>query len=515
MKDSLEKAYTESILDKDILKIFVAPEFYFRGLNGAYDFEDDPSRLDKIFGYNHTTKTKNNENEVCAEGPVCAILQGLQDLVEDERFQDWFFLFGTVIASQKLPIISNITSTTSTTTTTADPSYEYLYYNFAPIYKGFDPKDEKKTSSKNKSTNKKKKKKKKKHHHYALGKRFLLPKRYISTSDFLTPSRDIDFMNRGKEWEELYTEESQQDKRLDLDIDGGNWVTDNGYDADIGDGVASKTVDKTDTDTDTVVGNPKTNHKRLYDDNWFTSYKHELYQKAGYTMIEYDWLIMDGISMSLEVCLDHQMRSALDTYLGDIITGRTTKIPSSSSSSSSSEYSLEYVSIPTYQAQISLVSSAGMSPNTDSLALCQNGILFVQDGISNKTSRRYIDNELMDTCGTIQTALQYEGGTIGVRRRSLLTKTDVRFEYELLSSTIGVTDIENKKNPKVTSTSAASTSDETAYEYKVPVYDNNDKNDGTGKSNDNWKNHLDGIFSTEVYEPHLVIYGPIDIATVA
>jgi hypothetical protein len=323
-------------------------------------------------------------------------------------------------------------------------------------------------------------------------------------------------MNRGNEWEELFSAESQQDKKLDLDKDGGNWVTDNGYDAD-GVGVATSNVVETDYNTDTVVGNPKTKH---YDDDWFTSYKKELYDKAGYTMIEYDWLMMDGLSMSLEVCLDHQLRSALDTYLGDIITGRTTKIPSSSDN----EYGnngITYVSIPTYQAQISLVSSAGMSPATDSLALCQNGIIFVQDGISNKTSRRYIDNESMDICGP-QTALQYEGGTIGVRRRSLLTKTDVRFEYELLSSSRS-SSINNNPTTETTtekmssssssssslftassSSSTSSTSEETAYEYKVPVYENNDS----------WKSHLNGIFSTQVYEPHLVIYGPIDIATV-
>jgi hypothetical protein len=33
-------------------------------------------------------------------------------------------------------------------------------------------------------------------------------------------------------------------------------------------------------------------------------YKDELYS-LGYTMIEYDWLIMDNITFTLEVCLDH------------------------------------------------------------------------------------------------------------------------------------------------------------------------------------------------------------------
>ena len=33
-------------------------------------------------------------------------------------------------------------------------------------------------------------------------------------------------------------------------------------------------------------------------------YKDELFS-LGYTMIEYDWLIMDNITFTTEVCLDH------------------------------------------------------------------------------------------------------------------------------------------------------------------------------------------------------------------
>ena len=548
MKDGLEKAYTESKASlvrsqlgsdssnnnnnsngDDIFKVFVAPEFYFRGSRGAYDFIDDPKRLDRIFGYNHTAHMNTNSNEVedeedtegrelCAneeEGsPVCAILQGLQDIVEDERFQDWFFLFGTVIASQKLPIID--------TTTTNATTYDYLYYNFAPVYKGFDPNS---SSTTNMIRNNKSKKNKNNTPHYAVGKRFLLPKRYVSTSDFLTPSRDIDWIDRGSDWEELFTSTSNNNNDIDDTRDSdttSDWVTHDGYSPEQANNVGNTInvnvnvgvdTDKKNDNNVRVISNPRTYEQNRYDDAWFTSYKKQLYDKLGYTMIEYDWLIMDGITMSLEICLDHQLRTALSTYLGDIVTGRATTIPSSTTTATSATMSslavVEYVPIPTHQAQLSLVSSAGMSPNTDSLSLAQNGILFLQDGLSNATARRFIDPNLQATCGP-ETALQYEGGTIAIRRKALLTHTDVRFEYELLSSTLS----SNKNTATASSNSTYNTSStankkengkeevESAHEYKVPVYDNTDE----------WKMKLDGVFSTKVYEPHLVIYGPIEIA---
>merc|ERR1711865_63580 len=457
--------------------------------------------------------------ELCAneeEGsPVCAILQGVQDIVEDVRFQDWFFLFGTVIASQKLPIID--------TTITNATTYDYLYYNFAPVYKGFDPNS---SSTTNMIRNNKRNKNKNNTPHYAVGKRFLLPKRYVSTSDFLTPSRDIDWIDRGSDWEELFTSTSNNNNDIDDTRDSdttSDWVTHDGYSSEQANNVGNTVnvdVDvnvnvgvDTDNKNDNVISNPRTYEQNRYDDAWFTSYKKQLYDKLGYTMIEYDWLIMDGITMALEICLDHQLRTALSTYLGDIVTGRATTIPSSTTTATSATMSslavVEYVPIPTHQAQLSLVSSAGMSPNTDSLSLAQNGILFLQDGLSNATARRFIDPNLQATCGP-ETSLQYEGGTIAIRRKALLTHTDVRFEYELLSSTLS----SNKNTATASSNSAYNTRStankkengkeevESAHEYKVPVYDNTDE----------WKMKLDGVFSTKVYEPHLVIYGPIEIA---
>ena len=137
MMDAVEKAY--ALADNDdpeTLKIFIAPEFFWRGITGAYSFQNDELPDDPSF---------------C--GPICQILMGLEALVANERFENWMFLFGTIIASDTLP--------------TEDP-YDFLFYNFAPLYKGYDPAKMD-----------------------FQGKRFLVPKRYVSSSDFLTPQRHL------------------------------------------------------------------------------------------------------------------------------------------------------------------------------------------------------------------------------------------------------------------------------------------------------------------------------------
>lgn len=138
-------------------------------------------------------------------------------------------------------------------------------------------------------------------------------------------------------------------------------------------------------------------------------------------MIEYDWLMIDGLSVSLEICFDHQMRTALNTYLGDMVTGRHTYIPSSADG-----LPLSYTQIPDYQAQISIVSSAGMTVVADSLALINNGVMFLQDGLSNTTHRQFVSTDDCDS------GIQFEGGLEGVQRTVKMTHTDVSFEYTLL-----------------------------------------------------------------------------------
>ena len=136
MRKAVERAYEESNTDESILKIFLVPEFYFRGLNGAYTFQTEEAE----------------EEESSCSSDICHILEGLASIVADARFENWLFLFGTVIAQSS----------------TQESGFDYQFYNFAPLYKGFDPKTSK-----------------------GIGKKFIVPKRYVSNADFLTPMRDL------------------------------------------------------------------------------------------------------------------------------------------------------------------------------------------------------------------------------------------------------------------------------------------------------------------------------------
>jgi hypothetical protein len=350
LTDTVERAYELSDKSSETLKIFIAPEFYWRGSTGAYEMEYD------------------DVGDDCTA--ICSILQRLEGLVAQERFEHWLFVFGTVIASETLP---------------TEDAFDYLFYNFAPVYKGYNPAQSSST-----------------------GRRFLVPKRYVSMSDFLTPSRH----SNAKELVDAHA-----DKQISL--------------------------------------NPFALGKKRYNNNMWLKYKGEL-NDLGYAIIEFDWLVMDGISMTIEICFDHDRRTALNSYLADIITGSTTLIPSSSSSG------LDYVHIPRHQAQISIVSSAGMTVTAESLALTHNGTIFLQDGLYNDTTIMIAGKDV----------LEFEGGTEAVQRHAVLTPTDVYFEHKV---------VEGYK--------------------KHPIYDN-------------WKEELNGIFSVQVYEPTIIVYEPLDIAKV-
>jgi hypothetical protein len=66
--------------------------------------------------------------------------------------------------------------------------------------------------------------------------------------------------------------------------------------------------------------------------------------------------------------------------MADVVTGSKTLVPSSANDS------VEWVGIPRNQAQISLVSSAGMDVTVSSLALANGGHIFLQDGMEGDVS---------------------------------------------------------------------------------------------------------------------------------
>ncbi len=67
VKYALEKAHAQSKKEPTVLKVFMIPECFFQGLYGAY-IADDATKL----------------------------VEKLQQLVKDEKWQDWVFSFGTV-----------------------------------------------------------------------------------------------------------------------------------------------------------------------------------------------------------------------------------------------------------------------------------------------------------------------------------------------------------------------------------------------------------------------------------
>lgn len=109
MKQMLEVAHASKMYSRaaDVLKVFVAPEFFFRGPRGAYDMRS----LDGCL-------PMQGENTVDAQEKVCnaaivKIFVELQSFVIEERWADWLFVFGTVVASEGKS-----------------------FYNFAPVMRG-------------------------------------------------------------------------------------------------------------------------------------------------------------------------------------------------------------------------------------------------------------------------------------------------------------------------------------------------------------------------------------------
>ena len=378
MTDAVEKAYTLSNKDDGILKIFIAPEFYFRGINGAFEFTIDEEEMEM------------EDGRKCSSD-MCQILSGLEQIVADVRFENWLFLFGTVIASE---------ATSHHRMNHLHNTKHDVYVNFAPLYRGYNP---------NTST--------------GVGKKFIVPKRYVSTADFLTPLRDL--TNRSI---------------FELLDDANDQLSD-----------------------PKVVPNPfEKGAKTKYGYEKWIKYKDEL-TSYGYNMIEYGWIILDNITFSVEICLDHLVHRALQTYLADVVTGSQTLIPSSANDT------IQWVGIPKQQAQISLVSSAGMDVIVGSLALANGGYIFLQDGVEGNLPPSIQYGK--DSC----TPYEYEffGGSQSVKRTSIISATDVTFEYEMNFNYI---------------------------DYNL--YDHHQNN---------WKEMLQGVFSGTKYQPKLTVYAPVSI----
>jgi hypothetical protein len=228
-----------------------------------------------------------------------------------------------------------------------------------------------------------------------------------------------------------------------------------------------------------TVHNPFELQRTFYDRDMWYKYKDEL-NALGYTMIEYDWFIMDNITFTLEVCLDHDVHTALNAYLADNVLGSPTLIPQSverplqKSSKQRWTGGIQYVSIPRHQAQISLVSSSGMTVNPQSLALTNGGTVILQDGQSQQEGSMSYEEE----CEHF--SWHFKGGSEHITRTATLTSTEISFQYQI--------------HP--------------GWEQHGIYDDLEDDTDNT------WKDAIQGVFTTARYEPKITVYEPRDIAKV-
>jgi len=332
MSDAVERAYEHASKDENVLKVFVAPEFFFRGRNGAYLIKSREVMNTELF---------NDKDGECEE-EVCQILQFLENLVSQKRFENWLFMFGTVVVAEVLP---------------SEDSWDYLFYNFGIVYKGYNPL---------KTTH--------------VGKRFIVPKRYVSSLDFLSPYRNV-----------------EENEAREIFQTAGTASLNPG-----------------------AVTNPHDLKQQHYDRRLWQKYKNEL-EKLDYTMLEYGWFLMDGHTFTIEICLDHIMQTALNAYLANAGRAKSTPIPSSQ------DGMVDYLDIPSHQAQISIVSSAGMAINPTSLALANEGWIILQDGLN------YEEPAMKWGYNNGKYDWEFEGGSEVVQRNSTMTPTEVLFTYQMHS----------------------------------------------------------------------------------
>ncbi len=269
MQEAVETALGAADPDPKVLKVFIAPEFFFRGPSGAYDatslISDDDSSLADEASFNE----------------ISAVVKGLESMVSAPDFGDWVFVFGTIIAAARDSVGDDGIAGTK------DDSY--LFFNFAPILQGG-----------------------------VGGKRMLAPKEYVSKIDFLRPT-----------------------------VGKLPWA-----------------FDVTDEDL-------RGTHHYDYD-LWFllSDYLEEV---RGYSLVRRNFFEVEGVRMTLEICLDHAAGEAASNFLqkgGGIIDG---------------------IEPP----QISLISSAGMKIMTKNLIIPPGGAVYHQDGLYDKQARAVI-RDLVD-----------------------------------------------------------------------------------------------------------------------
>ena len=89
-KLAIETAYREADINTDTLKVFMAPEFLYRGAAGAY-------ALDLLNGWTENAAPAMIPPPYDREWP--GLFGELRELVNNTKFQDWVFVFGSAVGA--------------------------------------------------------------------------------------------------------------------------------------------------------------------------------------------------------------------------------------------------------------------------------------------------------------------------------------------------------------------------------------------------------------------------------
>ena len=110
---------------------------------------------------------------------------------------------------------------------------------------------------------------------------------------------------------------------------------------------------------------------------------HKLQEEKDYTMIYNSFFVMNDITISVEICLDHAKRFAKTSFV-QLMNSDDFDIPVGGDG---------YLSRKHLQsgADVSIITSAGMSIIDDNLVLVEGGSIFLIDGLS-------LEGNLLETC---------------------------------------------------------------------------------------------------------------------
>mmetsp|Transcript_26888 Transcript_26888/g.77521 ORF Transcript_26888/g.77521 Transcript_26888/m.77521 type:complete len:300 (+) Transcript_26888:261-1160(+) len=130
----------------------------------------------------------------------------------------------------------------------------------------------------------------------------------------------------------------------------------------------------------------------LYNNALFLQLADWLLKEHDYAMIYNSFFVMNGITMSVEICLDHAEQFAMKSFV-TLMNADDFTIPTGGNGR------LEHTPLLS-GADFSIVTSAGMSINRDNLVLVDDGSIFLVDGLSlaEVTERGIHLKELLQAC---------------------------------------------------------------------------------------------------------------------